>query len=61
MQKRKSTHAEDLCFSADRQYQRMMENIDQGIIDRNEISRAMLAINNAHNAAIKDDKGYLLK
>lgn len=61
LKKKKDTHAEDVCFVAQRQYQRMMENVEQGIIDRDEINMALTAINNAHHIAIKDNKRHLLK
>lgn len=61
MKKRKDTHAEDVLFVAERQYQKMMESMEQGIIDRDEIYMAMTAINQAHYICVKDNKRHLIK
>jgi hypothetical protein len=61
MKKKYDTHAEDLLFVAERQYQRMLERVNQGIIDRDEIVAAMSVINNAHYVAIKENKRHLIK
>lgn len=61
MKKKYSTNAEDRIFVAERQYQRMMERVGEGIIDKDEIVSAMTAINMAHYVAIKENKRHLLK
>jgi hypothetical protein len=61
MKKRKEVHSEDTCFVAERQYQRMIENVNQGKVDKDEIVAAMTAINQAHYLAMKENKRYLLK
>ncbi len=61
MKKRNETTVEDRLFVAERQYNRMMENTSNGIVDRDEIWRAMDAINVAHWMAIEQNKVHLLK
>jgi hypothetical protein len=52
---------ETTCITAERQYDRMKVRLDQGIIDREEIVRAMDALNLAHLAAIKENKRHLIR
>lgn len=61
MKKKIKRDAEDLCFVAERQYQRMIDHVSGGIIDKDEIIAAMGFLNNAHMAAIMDDKRYLIE
>jgi len=61
MKKINSHDAEGSCLVADRQYNRMKEQLDKGIIDREEIVRAMDALNLAHLAAIKENQRHLIK
>lgn len=61
MKKRKDTTAEDRLFVAERQYNRMMDNVTNGIIDRDEIVAAMTIINTAHYIALKENKAHLIK
>lgn len=61
MKKIKDTHIEDVCFVAERQYQRMLERVEEGIVNIDEIVAAMTIINQAHRVAIKENKRHLLK
>lgn len=61
MKKKHRIDAEERCLVADRQYERMLHNVNEGIIDRDEIVRAMTVINTAHYVAIKENKRHLLK
>lgn len=61
MKKRYSHDPETSCITAERQYDRMKERLNRGIIDREEIVMAMNAMNLAHWAAIKDNKRHLIK
>lgn len=54
-------HVEDRIITAERQYDRMIRNVKQGIIDKDEILAAMTVINNAHYLAMKHKKRYLIK
>lgn len=60
MKKKHKTNAEDRCFVAERQYQRMLERVNLGSIDRHEIVAAMTIINTAHYISIKENKRHLL-
>ncbi len=61
MAKRKDTNVDDICFVAERQYQRMIGHIAEGIVDREEIVMAMDAVNIAHKLALKQNKRHLVK
>ncbi len=60
MKKKQDNSTEDRCFVAERQYQRMMDRVNQGIADKEEIVMAIEAINIAHYIAIKQNKRHLL-
>jgi len=57
---KKRSPIEDRIFVAERQYQRMLQNVISGIIDRDEIVSALTAINTAHYIALKENKRHLL-
>lgn len=59
--KKREEDVEGKLFVAERQYNRMMENIKNGILDREEVVRAMDGINRAHRIALKHNKGHLIK
>jgi len=61
MKKRNETTIEDRLFVAERQYNRMMENVNNGILDRDEILAAMNAINTVHYMAMRQNKAHLIK
>lgn len=61
MKKRKENTVEDRLFVAERQYQRMLENVSNGIVNREEIVMAMTVINTAHYIALKHNKAHLIK
>jgi hypothetical protein len=61
MKKRNENTVEDRLFVAERQYDRMMENVNQGIINRDEINLAMYTINIAHHLCLEQNKAHLIK
>ncbi len=61
MKKKSVIKSEDRCFVADRQYQRMLDRVNQGICDRDEIISAITCIQTAHYIALKSNRRDLLK
>jgi hypothetical protein len=61
MAKRKFDHIADRVHSAEMQYQRMMDNINKGIVNREEIVAAMDIINMAHQVALHEKRRELVK
>ena len=51
---------EDQVFVAERQYNCMMENVKNGVIDQTEVVIAMNMLNRAHWAALSQNKRHLL-
>lgn len=47
--------------TAEMQYGKMMENIDKGIINQEEIVSAMTIINLAHQLALQENRMELIK
>ncbi len=60
MIKKKFDAIEDRVKSADAQYQRMMDRVNQGIVDKDEMISAMTMINTAHYIALKENRRDLL-
>lgn len=52
---------EDRVISAEKQYERMMTNLENGIINQTEIWQAMDLLIIAHKIALNHNKGYLIK
>jgi len=61
MKKRNENTIEDRMFVGERQYDRMMENVNQGILNIDEIITAMGGIQTAHYIALKQNPRYLIK
>jgi len=60
MAKRNENTVEDRLFVAERQYDRMMENVNQGIVNKDEINIAISGIQTAHYIALKQNPRYLI-
>jgi len=61
MAKRKTDHVADRVHTAELQYNRMLENIEKGIINQQEIVAAMTVINLAHQVALHENRRELIK
>lgn len=57
---KQSRTVEDICLVAERQYQRMLDNVAKGVIDTQEICRAMDAVNESHRLALRENKRHLI-
>lgn len=60
MAKRNENTIEDRLFVAERQYDRMMENVNQGFVNIEEILAAMSGIQTVHYIALKQNPRYLI-
>ncbi len=60
MKKKNITTLEDRLFVANRQYDRMMENVKQGIVNKDEINVAISGIQTAHYIALKQNPRYFI-
>lgn len=60
MAKRNENTVEDRLFVAERQYDRMMENVNQGIVNKDEINISISGIQTAHYIALKQNSRYLI-
>lgn len=61
VKEKKDIYAEDRCFVAERKYQRMLDDVSNGKLDRYQIDHAMYDMNIAHLQAIEEKKRHLLK
>jgi hypothetical protein len=59
--KKKHVQAEESLITAENAYARMKNNIENGVIYRDEIVRAMDAMNMSHRFCLKQDKRHLIK